>query len=949
MASKMKRSSMGSMTLGKKILAAFLAVGLLPLAVVGLVSMFKSSSALSVQAFNALTLVRDIKKSRIEQYFRERQGDMGVLLETVNALMDAGEDQLAITQQLKKSQVEDYFSSMIDQFKTLKSDPFIHEALRRFDRAFEEAGDKVLTPEYMQLAQEYDPRMKSIMEQYGWYDIFLIHTDGDIVYTVTREPDLGMIIPDGELKNSGLGKAFSKALKAGPDEIIIADFEPYAPSKGAQAAFMMTQLQDENNNLIGFLAFQIPTDKTNQIVQQRDGMGATGETYMVGKNNNKISFRSNMKTMGEGKYVVGYEISTTYIEEAINGKSGMDVFTDSAGKLVLVAYDPLTIQGLQWACVSKINFDEIITPKSEGDAKDFYTKYIEKYGYYDLFLIHPEGQVFYTVTKEADYGTNMVNGKYSTSGLGKLVREVLQTKSYGIADFSRYEPSNNDPAAFIAQPLIHNQEVGLIVALQLSLESINEIMQQRDGMGETGETYLVGQDMLMRSDSFLDPKNHTVLASFANPDLGKVETDAAREALAGKIDEKIIIDYNGNPVLSAYTPISVGATTWALLAEIDESEAFAAVTALKWSIVVIGLVGMVVIVVIALFLTGMIVTPVKNVVANLTELSQGEGDLTTRLEVRSGDEIGELAMRFNQFVDKLQEMIKDITAGVATLSSSSTELSAISEQLSSNAGTTSGNANAVSAAVEEMSTNLNSVSAAMEESATNTNMVASASEEMSSTIDEIAQNAESARSISGKAVGQSQVASEKMKTLGEAAQKISQVTESITEISEQTNLLALNATIEAARAGEAGKGFAVVANEIKDLAKQTAESTLSIRTQIDGIQKSTDETVVEIQGVSSIITEINDINSTIAAAIEQQSAATREISINISQASQGIDEVNENVAQSSTAAEDVTREIAMVNSSTEEMNVGSSHVKDSAEELSNLAESLNEMVSRFKV
>lgn len=940
---------LGKVTLGKKMLLAFLAVGIIPLALVGFISLNKSSIALSKQTFNQLTLVREIKKSRIEQYFAERQGDMGVLLETVNAMKAAGEQQLAIAQQLKKSQVEDYFSSMVDQFKALKSDPSIHEAMVQFDFAFSEYGNKVLTPEYLQMAKRYDPRLQGILEEYGWYDLFLIRTDGDIVYTVFREPDLGLNIPGTDLKNSSLGKAFAKALKAGPDDIVVADFEPYAPSNGVEAAFMMTQLHDEDDSLIGVLGFQVPIDKTNQIVQQNQGMGESGETYLVGKNEGRISFRSNMTTMGDGKFVVGSQISTPYIEEALSGKSGEDVFVDSAGKLVLVAYDPLSIQGMNWACISKMNLAEIITPKIEGDRRDYYTKYIEKYGYYDLFLIHPQGDVFYTVTKEADFGTNMVNGKYSDSGLGKLVREVRASRKYGIADFAPYEPSNNEPAAFIAQPVLSKDGVELIVALQLPLEAINAVMMQRDGMGETGETYLTGPDMLMRSDSFLDPDNHTVKASFANPSKGKVDTEAAREALAGRAGAKVISDYNGNPVLSAYAPLTIGDISWAIIAEMDESEAFASIAALKWIMTVIGGGCVAVIVLVAILLAGAIVRPIKHVVANLTELAQGEGDLTSRLEVKSGDEVGELALRFNQFVEKLQEMIRDITTGVGTLSSSSTELSAISEQLSSNAETTSGNANTVSVAVEEMSSNLNSVSVAMEESATNTNMVASASEEMTSTINEIAQNTATARDISTKAVGQAQVASEKMTALGDAAQAIGKVTESITEISEQTNLLALNATIEAARAGDAGKGFAVVANEIKDLAKQTADATLTIRTQIGGIQKSTDLTVVEIQGITAVINDINDIIATIASAIEEQSAATQEIADNIAQASQGIAEVNENVAQSSVVAEDVTREIAMVNSSTEEMNAGSSQVRASAAELSRLAESLNEMVGRFKV
>ncbi|WP_051305399.1 methyl-accepting chemotaxis protein [Desulfogranum mediterraneum] len=947
----MKQKSSGflkNISLGKKLLFAFLAVGVIPFVTISIITLQKSSEALSTLSFNQMEMVREIKKSQLERFFDERQGDMAVLLETVQALTAAAEEKLASIQELKTNQVEEYFSLLKRQLRVLKDEPFIRGALQAFDKSYQMSG-KALTPEYMRLAREYDPRMQLIMKEYGWYDIFLIPADGTVVYSVAREADLGMSIPNSALKDAGLGKAFFKTLKAAPAEVIMADFEPYAISNGKQAAFMMTQIHDDQGSLLGVLAFQVPIDKSNQIVQQRKGMGETGETYLVGKHEGKTSFRSDMQTMGNGAYVVGYEMSTPYIEAALSGKRGINFFSDSTGQLNIVAYNPLRIDDVTWACISKIQLEEAIKNKINSAEDDYFSKYIKKYGYDDLFLIDPDGEVFYSVAREPDYGTNMINGAYADSGLGKLTRKVLATKAYGIADFAPYAPSNDQPAAFIAQPILAQGEVKMIVAMQLSLESINAIMKQRTGMGKSGETYLVGADKLMRSDSYLDPKNHTVTASFANPGLGAVNTLASQAALTGATDTQIIEDYNGNPVLSAYAPLSVDDINWAIIAEIDESEVFSAITTLKKASNIIGATGVGIIILVALFLSKMIVRPVQHVVDNLTELAQGEGDLTVRLSVNSGDEIGQLSLRFNQFIEKLQGMITDITGGVGTLSSSSTELSAISEQLSSSADTTSGNASMVATAVEEMSANLSSVSAAMEESSTNTNMVSAASEEMSATIEEIARNAETAHSVSTKAVSQSEKASQKMAHLGAAAQEISKVTEAITEISEQTNLLALNATIEAARAGEAGKGFAVVANEIKDLAQQTSESTLSIRTQIEDIQASTGTTVKEIEEISAVIIEVNEVIATIASAVEEQTAATREISDNISQASQGIAEVNENVAQSSTVADDVTKEISMVNNSSQEMSISSSQVRESATELSQLAESLNEMVKRFKV
>jgi len=334
--------------------------------------------------------------------------------------------------------------------------------------------------------------------------------------------------------------------------------------------------------------------------------------------------------------------------------------------------------------------------------------------------------------------------------------------------------------------------------------------------------------------------------------------------------------------------------------------------------------------------------------AALAETMAG-GDFTARIDIRQKDEIGLMAHSLNTMTTQLGGMIREVVDGVNRLIASSNDLAAISRQLTANAQETSEKSGQVAAAAEEMSVNTQSISAAMEQSSGNVNMVASSTEEMTATINEIAQNAEKARLISESAVDQSVLTSGKMATLGGSARKVGRVTETITEISEQTNLLALNATIEAARAGEAGKGFAVVANEIKELARQTAEATVDIKNQIGEMQDTTATTVEDIEKISEVITEINSVINGIATAVEEQSAASNEIAGNIGQASQGIAEVNENVAQSTVVITGITRDIAGINQQSRQVGEGSGQVQASAQGLAELAAQLEQLVHRFKV
>jgi methyl-accepting chemotaxis protein len=228
------------------------------------------------------------------------------------------------------------------------------------------------------------------------------------------------------------------------------------------------------------------------------------------------------------------------------------------------------------------------------------------------------------------------------------------------------------------------------------------------------------------------------------------------------------------------------------------------------------------------------------------------------------------------------KLSKDVQAVVNVVSASSTELEA--------------SATGMAASAEETSRQAQAVAAAAEQATRNVQTVASSAEELSASIREIAGRVQESSSIAQQAVRQAATTSETMAKLGISSQEIGQVVKVITSIAQQTNLLALNATIEAARAGEAGKGFAVVANEVKELARQTAKATEEISNKITGVQGDTSSAVQAIKEIADVIGKISEISTTIAGAVEEQNAATGEISRNVGEAARGTAEVSQNIA-----------------------------------------------------
>ena len=344
-------------------------------------------------------------------------------------------------------------------------------------------------------------------------------------------------------------------------------------------------------------------------------------------------------------------------------------------------------------------------------------------------------------------------------------------------------------------------------------------------------------------------------------------------------------------------------------------------------------------------LTAGITGPLGQAAIRLDALA--EGDVSRDLpedETGRQDEFGALNRSLQRATLALRSALTDVGMGIQTLAASATELSVLSDQISDATADTSQRASTVAAAAEEMCVTSGSVASSVDQATTNLEGIVDATSQMTATIAEIAATSAKARVITEKASSQAGGITLLMARLGEAAEEIGKVTDTITGISSQTNLLALNAT-----AGSAGKGFGVVANEVKELAQQTSLAAVDIKRKISGIQSSTKGAMADIVEISSVIQNVSDLVSSIAVAIEEQSVVSQDIAANIGGAMVGVREANGQVAETSKVSLNIAMDIASVDESASHIADGTGQVTVAARELSTLSERLNVMLNRFKV
>jgi methyl-accepting chemotaxis protein len=572
----------------------------------------------------------------------------------------------------------------------------------------------------------------------------------------------------------------------------------------------------------------------------------------------------------------------------------------------------------------------------------WFREFLRTRGYYDIFLFNTDGDLVYTVFKELDYATNLTRAPYGDTDLGNSFSAAMRLGAGDTRffDFAPYAPSNGAPASFIATPVFdaEGNRAG-VLAFQMPIDGLNELMGSLNGLGETGEAYAIGPDGMMRTDARFSADS-TILT-------GSVDAAFARTIFNDRSGTANTLDHRGENVIAAFAVVEFNGVEWGVVVNSTEHEALAVARNMTIQLSILALVGTCLVGAVGFWIAMQAAKPISNITNATQAIADGELTLTVPHQDLH-DEVGALARTVEVFkrsaVEKLelerqhaeaeakesenrqQERI-DLAARfenavgsiVDSVSLAATDLSQAAESMSANS--------------EETSVQSVAVAAAAEQATANVETVATATEEMSASVQEIGRQATESATKADNAEREATETVDKVTALSDAAARIGDFVSMIQGIAEQTNLLALNATIEAARAGEAGKGFAIVAQEVKQLASQTAGATTDISDQIQAIQGATDMSATAITSVSSTIAELNEIATSIAAAVEEQAAATQEIA--------------DNVVEAATGTREVSSSITGVNDAATASSSSATQVLASAQDLSRQADAMRSEINIF--
>ncbi|MCI5130906.1 MAG: HAMP domain-containing protein, partial [Candidatus Electrothrix sp. EH2] len=644
--SNVKKSFFGGRTIRGKLLFWLLLISLVPMLLIAGAGYKYSSSSLRRQSFEQLETTLAFQYQALQRYFDEQAKKLQNIAGNMRFFQDEAYTKLSAVRGLQKKQIQSYFKMRFEDVQMFGESP-------QQQQVFGELLNNTITEPSL----DFVKFLKDWLANRDFYSLTLLSRDGSVIFSTEPEVQRGAQVREGTSE--------WEALQKGMSETRFVDYRLSSLHDLKYTAYFSTPLFTADQPP-GLLLFRLKDNALDSIMQDNTGLGETGESYMVGMDG---MFRSNSRYFKEPTIAnPSFLVDTESIVYALAGEDGEGTVVNYRGDYVLSAYTAINLYGTTWVLMVEINQSEAVVPKVQEGETDLLSQLTETYEFADLYLVSTDGYIFASAERKKDYLTDILTGPYAESMFSKVVKEVMETKEMAVSDYAFYEPADNQAAAFMAVPVINQDAISMIVVLQLSNDPINNIMNiRRQFEKEAGHAqltghsemvnisnYLVGPDKLWRSEAS-DAGKYKVKSTLLNPEV-RMDTEAVRDALAGKRDTKITTNSLGEKVLTSWAPVRYKGLNWAIISEVPQKEVDRPVMQLLLITGILAVAAAVAVVIISLRVAGGVTGQVDEIMQGIAKVEKGE--YGEQVKVISKDELGRMAVSFNQMTTTIHDLIE---------------------------------------------------------------------------------------------------------------------------------------------------------------------------------------------------------------------------------------------------------------------------------------------------